>query len=181
MQHRHPTPDELAARSGQRLPMARALRRTLLTVSALLWLSGVLWLLLHYFMPLHNEFGTLPNPAEAPLMRVHGLIAVLAVFLCGWLGAGHIAARWSAAANRRSGLWLLGCAAVLVVTGYALYYSTGALHSGAALLHEVLGVLAIVAALSHWLGIRARATRRVGASNTLPGALGSSRASRGTR
>lgn len=181
MRHRHPSPGELAARAGQRLPMSRGLRRTLLSVCALLWLSGVLWLLLHFLFPLHNEFGALPNPWEAPLMRLHGLLAVAAVFLFGWVGAGHIAARWSAITNRVSGLWLLGCASVLVLSGYALYYSTGGLHAGSALLHEVLGVLAIVAALAHWLRIRVRVERRAAASTSLPRALGSSRASRGTR
>lgn len=134
--------------------MSLGLRRTLLGVAALLWLSGVLWLLAHFLFPAHNEFGTLPNRWEAPLMRLHGLIAVAAVFLLGWMAADHIVARWSAAANRVSGLWLLGCAALLLLSGYALYYSTGTLHEGSGLLHEWLGVLAIVAALSHWLRVR---------------------------
>ncbi len=88
-------------------------------------------------------------------MRVHGLVAVAAVFLFGWVGAGHILARWSAAANRRSGLWLLGFAVLLVLSGYALYYSSGALHEGTATVHEWLGLMAIFAALAHWLRIRA--------------------------
>jgi hypothetical protein len=125
-------------------------------VGALLWLSGALWLLVHLAFPAHNEFGTLPNPWEAPLMRLHGLIAVAAVFLLGWLGANHMLPRWVAPANRASGLWLLGAMVVLVVSGYALYYSTGALHGAAAAVHEWLGVAAIALALAHWTGIRAR-------------------------
>jgi hypothetical protein len=151
----HATPGELAARAVRRVPMSRALRATILTVGALLWLTGALWLLLHLLFPAHNEFGTLPNAWEAPLMRLHGLIAVATVFLFGWVGAGHILARWSAAANRISGLWLMGAAVVLVVSGYALYYTTGAFHEGAAGVHEWLGLLAIGAALAHWLRIRA--------------------------
>jgi hypothetical protein len=135
--------------------MSRGLRTTILVVCALLWLSGALWLLLHFLFPAHNEFGPLPNGWEAPLMRLHGLIAVAAVFLFGWVGAGHVLARWSAAANRASGLWLMGCAIVLVLSGYALYYTTGAFHQGAAGVHEWLGLVAIVAALGHWLRIRA--------------------------
>ena len=88
-------------------------------------------------------------------MRMHGLIAVAAVFVFGWIGSGHIQARWSAALNRASGLWLLGFAIVLVVSGYALYYSTDALHEGAALAHQGLGLIAIIAALVHWRRIRA--------------------------
>jgi len=154
MRHLHATPGQVAAHSALRTPMSARLRRTLLAVSALLWLSGVLWLLAHFLFPAHNEFGALPSPWEAPLMRVHGLIAVAAVFLFGWVGAGHIVARWSAATNRISGLWLLGCACLLLLSGYALYYSSGAMHEGSGVLHEWLGVLAIVAALAHWLRVR---------------------------
>jgi hypothetical protein len=153
--HVHATPGELAVRAARRVSMSRALRATILTVCALLWLSGALWLLLHELFPARNEFGTLPNLWEAPLMRLHGLIGVAAVFLFGWVGAGHILARWSALANRLSGLWLMGFAIVLVLSGYALYYTTGAFHAGASGVHEWLGLLAIVAALAHWLRIRA--------------------------
>jgi succinate dehydrogenase hydrophobic anchor subunit len=135
--------------------MSRRMRSTILVVCGLLWLSGALWLLAHFAFPARNEFGPLPNAWESPLMRAHGLIAVAAVFLFGWVGAGHILARWSAAANRISGLWLLGCALVLVVSGYALYYTTGALQEGAAAVHEWLGLVAIFAALTHWLRVRA--------------------------
>jgi len=130
--------------------MARGMRAAVLTAGALLWLSGALWLVAHFVFPQHNEFGSLPNPWEAPLMRVHGLIGVAAVFLFGWIGAGHILARWSASTNRVSGVWLAGCAIVLVMSGYALYYTTGPLHEGAAVLHEGLGLLSIAAAVAHW-------------------------------
>jgi hypothetical protein len=156
MVHRHPTPEELATRAALRAPMSRALRRTLHGVCALLWLSGALWLLLEWVFPQRNEFGVLPNPWEAPLLRVHGLIAVAAVFLFGWVAAGHVPVRWWQHVNRPSGVWLLGVASVLVVSGYALYYTTAQLHAAAALVHEGLGLVAIIAALVHWRRIRAR-------------------------
>lgn len=135
--------------------MSGALRATLLSVCTLLWVTGALWLTVHFAFPQRNEFGWLPSPWEAPLMRLHGLAAVAGVFLFGWIGAGHIAARWRAAANRASGLWLAGSAMLLLVSGYALYYTVGSLHEGAAVVHEVLGLLAIGAALAHWRRIRA--------------------------
>ena len=136
--------------------MPRGLRVAIFAVSALLWVSGALWMLLHYLFPGHNEFGPLPNDYEAPLMRVHGLIAVAAVFLLGWLGASHMLARWSKWAGRPSGLWLLGAALVLILSGYGLYYTTGGLHAAAGAVHEWLGLGALAIALSHWLGRRAR-------------------------
>jgi len=149
------TTGELAARGARRAPMSRGLRITILIVCASLWLSGALWSLAHHLFPGHNEFGPLPNAWEAPLMRWHGLIAVVAVFLFGWVGASHILVRWTTLSNWRSGLVLLGCALVLLASGYALYYTTGAFHDASSALHEWLGLAAIVVALVHWLGIRA--------------------------
>jgi len=137
--------------------MSRSLRAAVIATATLLWLSGALWMALHYLVPGHNEFGPLPNPYEAPLLSLHGVAAVVGVFLFGWLGASHMLVRWPAAGDRPSGLLLLACAVVLVVSGYALYYTTGGLHDGAAVLHEWLGLATLGVALTHWL--RARAAR----------------------
>lgn len=118
--------------------------------AALLWLSGVLWLVLHYAFPQTGPFGPLPNPWEAAVLRVHGVLAVGGVFLLGWITAAHVTERWRSASKRLSGLTLAAAAALLVVSGYALYYSTASLHETAALVHEGLGVLALLAALGHW-------------------------------
>jgi hypothetical protein len=140
---------------GVRLP--RVLRATLYAVGALLWASGAVWLVLHYVFPQSTAFGPLPNPWEAPLMRAHGLIAVCAVFLIGWMMAAHVTVRWVSERNRRSGLVLAGAALLLIFSGYALYYTTGSPHDAAAFAHEAIGVLAPTAALAHWWRNRPRA------------------------
>ena len=137
-------------RGARGVTLPRGIRATLYAVGALLWVSGALWLVLHYVFPQSTAFGPLPNPWEAPLMRVHGLIAVCAVFLIGWMMAAHVTARWASERNRRSGLVLAGAALLLVLSGYALYYTTGAPHDGAAIAHQVVGVLSLAAALGHW-------------------------------
>jgi len=149
-----------AVRSGTRVPMSRALRATVLAVCALLWLSGCAWLVVHFAFAQQTQFGPLPNPAEAVLLRVHGIVAVAGVFLLGWVAAGHLIDRWGGSRNRLSGIVLAGSAALLVLSGYALYYTTGALHEVAAAVHECLGVAALVAALAHWWGSAASAATR---------------------
>ena len=84
-------------------------------------------------------------------MRLHGWSALCGVFLLGWITAGHISDRWRRPRNRISGFCLAGFAVVLVLSGYALYYTTDRFHDVAATLHEVLGVVAIGCALTHWL------------------------------
>jgi hypothetical protein len=139
---------ELAARAAARTP--RALRAAIYSIAALLWLSGAVWLVLHYILQQSTPFGPLPNPWEAPLMRAHGLVAVCAVFLIGWVTAAHVTTRWTSDRNRRSGLALGITALLLVFSGYALYYTTGLPHDAAALAHEVVGVFAPLAAVAHW-------------------------------
>ena len=144
----------LSPRNGARAPMSPALRAAILTLGALLWLSGAAWLVLHFAFAQQSPFGPLPNPWEALLMRVHGVLAVGGVFLLGWIVGGHTIERWGSARNRLSGLALVGSVALLVASGYALYYTTGALHEAASRTHEWLGAGSLLAALAHW--VRAR-------------------------
>ena len=130
--------------------MSRTLRAVVLILCALLWLSGTLWLVLHLAFPERTAFGPLPNPWEPQLLRVHGLLAVGAVFLLGWITADHTLVRWGSGRNRSSGLTLAASAVLLAASGYALYYSVGPLHELAAQTHRWLGVLSVAAALVHW-------------------------------
>ena len=87
-------------------------------------------------------------------MRVHGVLAVGGVFLLGWIVGGHTLERWGSARNRLSGLVLVASTALLVASGYALYYTTGAPHEVASRTHEWLGAGSLLAALAHWWRIR---------------------------
>jgi hypothetical protein len=145
-----------ASGSSVRVPMSPRLRRLVFSVGALLWLSGALWLVLHYGSAERTAFGPMPNPWEPVVMRVHGMLAVGGVFLLGWITAGHVSERWRSRPRRLSGLLLIASAAVLVLSGYALYYTTGSPHEAAGLAHEILGVAALIVALAHWERRRAR-------------------------
>ena len=132
-------------------PMPAALRLTLWAAFAVLWASGCLWLALHLGLERQTEFGPLPSPWEAPVLRIHGWLAVAGVFLLGWIGGSHMLERWTARRNRNSGLVLAATGALLIVSGYALYYTTDRLQSAAAGVHEVLGGAALLLALLHWI------------------------------
>jgi hypothetical protein len=147
---RHRSALEPTLGNGARAPMPPTLRLTVFTVGALLWVSGVLWLIVHVFLVQQGPWGALPNGWEPALLRLHGLLAVGGVFLLGWLAAAHLSWRWRSGARRYSGLLLAGSAVLLVVSGYALYYTTGALHGAASWVHECLGAAAVLAALPHW-------------------------------
>lgn len=145
---------EPALGNGARAPMPRGLRFAVFTLGTLLWVSGVLWLVVHLFLPQQSAWGVLPNAWEPVLLHLHGSLAVGGVFLLGWLAAAHLSDRWRGLARRYSGFLLAGSAVLLVVSGYALYYTSGALHEAASWVHECLGAAAVLAALPHWWRVR---------------------------
>ncbi len=138
--------------------MSSKLRFAILATYGALWMTGCHWLALHYFFGTSSDFGPVQNPWAPAVLRVHGWIAVISVYLLGWLTASHIMERWPNTIRRASGIAIASLAFVLVVTGYALYYTTDRLHDAAGFVHEVLGVAAIAFALAHWR--RYRVARR---------------------
>src|SRR5262245_46370698 len=107
-------------------------RRLAYTVLLALWVSGCVWMILNYFFATNGEFGPVPHPWQPGVLKMHGWIAVLSVFLLGWISSGHILERWRQPRNRLSGFSLAGLAILLTATGYALYYTTDQLHTVAA-------------------------------------------------
>lgn len=121
----HPRPHPQPSHAPRhRLP--RWQRRTLLATGLLLLGTGITWLALHY--SIGAGAGELPHPLEAWCLRLHGLSAMAGLFMLGALAAAHVpqgwrlSRRWQLAGQQRTGLLLCGLAALLVLTGYLLYY-----------------------------------------------------------
>jgi hypothetical protein len=123
---------------------------------ALLWLSGALWLAFHYFFRMEGEFGPEPHPLEAWWLRLHGLMAMVALVLVGSLAPNHIRLAWNRRKNHRSGLPMLALTVWLAATGYALYYfSSDDNAAWLPLLHWIIGLaLPLVLVLHIRLGRR---------------------------
>jgi len=91
---------------------------------ALLWVSGALWLLFHYFLQRQGAFGTEPNPLEPWWLRLHGLAMMIMLVAAGSVAVHHARRAWQLGKNRVGGMILTGCVLWLAATGYALYYFT---------------------------------------------------------
>jgi hypothetical protein len=130
--------------------MSAGLRAALYATFGLLWLSGCGWLALHEFFEPVTEFGPTPHPWEPVLLRVHGVIAVAGDFLLGWMSPVHVVERWRQRRKMTSGIVTAATAALLVLSGYALYYFTDRAHTASSMIHETIGAAAIVVALIHW-------------------------------
>ena len=98
----------------------------LLTISGgVLWLSGAIWLLLHYYGQVEGEFGIETNPFEPWVLRVHGFVLIPALMGFGGMMVVHIPKGWKDRRQRIAGVCLTVIMAILVLTGYLLYYVGG--------------------------------------------------------
>jgi hypothetical protein len=117
---------------------------------ALLWVSGALWLLFHYFFGVEGDFGPEPHALEKWWLRLHGLAAMLALVALGSLLTNHVRLAWQRNKNRNSGLPMLALTVWLAATGYALYYfSSDANAAWLPLLHWIAGLALPLLLLIH--------------------------------
>lgn len=120
-------------------------------VLGVLWASGIGWLAFHYFLRQTTEFGLLPHPLEAWWLRLHGAAAFATLWLIGLLWAIHLLPAWKSR-RRISGIALTLLLAVLVLSGYFLYYASGDdARAVIALLHWITGAALPLAVLPHVL------------------------------
>jgi len=132
-------------------PRMSALQRWLVYgLAGGLWITGCVWLVLHLFFETPTEFGAEQHAWEPPLLLVHGLIAVPALYLLGWVSARHALDGWRMARRRPSGGGMLGVLGVLAVSGFGLFFATGDLaRTALAVVHEVIGVACVVVIVAH--------------------------------
>lgn len=135
------------------------LEGALYAVAATLLISGLLWLWLHNFVRLEGEFGPAPHPAERWSIRIHGAAAFVSLFLLGFVTAQHVIHAWIVRRNRWSGIVFVTLNAVLIGTGYLLYYAAGEdTRPVVSALHWMIGVA--YPAFFAWHVLRGRALRR---------------------
>jgi hypothetical protein len=102
--------------------------------------------------------GDLEASAKAWAMKVHGAGAIAILVLIGMLLSSHVRLAWRARRNRANGSIFLSVFAVLIVTGYGLYYAGGErLRMWSSWIHLAVGLALPVFLMIHiFLGRRTR-------------------------
>lgn len=138
--------------------MRRRPQAAVYLIMGALWVTGCGWLLLDQFIAARGPFGKTPHPLEQPLLLIHGITSVLSMYLLGWISVRHVLRWWRGGLRRLSGGVLAAMLALLVVSGFALFFvSDDRWQYVAALIHEVLGVAVTVFAIQHWFFYQRRA------------------------
>jgi hypothetical protein len=117
--------------------------------TALLVISGALWLVLHFFMMTQGEFGETHHPLEIWMLKLHGAAAMAGLIIYGSLLPIHIRRAWTIRRNIYLGIGLVAIMLMLTITGYLLYYAGGEeTRPVISVTHWVIGV--IVPVLLAW-------------------------------
>lgn len=136
-------------------------KKMLYGISALLWLSGTVWLYFRYYPPMQGEFGVQSHPAQTFCMKLHGAAAMGFLVILG-MALYHIPPGWRKKRQRPSGLSLLVICCLLILTGWGLYYSGNDDRRGfISASHSILGVLLPMIIFFHvWRIVRRRSKRK---------------------
>ncbi len=130
--------------------MSRPLRAATYAILGLLWLSGCAWLILDGWFARTGPFGAEPHPLQPPLLLAHGVLAIAAAYLLGWISARHARHWWPRRWRRASGATFAVLLAALSLSGFALFFLTDdGWRQVAALGHDVLGVVVTAAGVQH--------------------------------
>jgi len=118
--------------------------------TALLFLTGIVWLGAHYFLATPGDYGPTIHPAEPWMLRFHGAAAMLDLVVYGSLLPIHVRRAWSLRRNIPLGIGVLSLMAGLTITGYLLYYAgdedTRPIYSA---VHWIIGLVVPLALLLH--------------------------------
>lgn len=158
----HKTAAAAHARQHINLRLERWHRRCIYASGAALLLSGAVWLLARYGLRAHGQFGETVHPLEPWAMKVHGASAMVALFFLGSLLNAHIRRALKAGRNLGTGWGMVATLALLILTGFGLYYVAGEADRPLwSLLHWGVGLwLGLLTALHIVLGRRGRPAHR---------------------
>jgi hypothetical protein len=141
------------------MPMRK--RLAVYGVFGMLWLSGCAWLVMDQFFESKGPFGIIPNAWQPPILMLHGIIAILSMYLLGWITARHVLRWWPARLRRLSGGALATLFAFLTLSGFALFFvSEDRWQHLAAVVHDGLGLAITAFAIQHWFFAKRRDMRR---------------------
>jgi hypothetical protein len=130
--------------------LSRVRRLAVYGIAFAVWLTGAVWVLLHYFFMRQGPFGPSPHPVEFWSLVSHGAAAFASLWLFGLLWGIHIPIGWRSSRRRWSGGAMFAVAAWLILSGYMLYYvGSEQWMSAVAVLHWAFGLAAPALFLLH--------------------------------
>ena len=131
-------------------------KRWFYSVSVTLFLSGATWVLFGWLMERNGGRADFPQLVRPWMLRLHGAAAMAFLVALGILIPTHLRRAWQARRNRANGAFFATVMALLVATGYGLYYfGDDRWRSTTSWIHLILGFAApALLGLHIWQGRR---------------------------
>lgn len=104
------------------LRIERLHRQTIYGVLTRLTLSGLCWLVAHYWLRSVGQFGETIHPLEPLAMKLHGAAAMATLFFVGSLMNAHIRRAIKSGRDLNAGWSVIVSMLLLIFSGYGLYY-----------------------------------------------------------
>lgn len=118
----------------------------------LLIATGIVWLLLDFFVRVAGEFEPEHHPVEQWALMAHGIIAYGFLIVAGAMIPVHITLGWNIRRNFKSGLTLAGTLLLLACTALGLYYLSDEIgRYWVSVIHWSVGLTALPILLIHAL------------------------------
>jgi hypothetical protein len=131
-------------------------RWTLHSLALAMLLSGLAWLIAHFFL---RSTGTMGEETSSPIepwaLRLHGLMAYAFVFIIGSMSTLHILLGWRSRCSRVSGVAMVVICALLAVSALGLYYAPEDWHASTSVIHWCVGLGLMPLLWIHILAARA--------------------------
>ena len=104
------------------------------TTTAVVGLSGLLWLILHDMIEVES------GDATHVLLILHGVSSYVILVVIGSLLPRHVRSGWVRRRNLVTGITVTAVMTILAVTGLGLYYGSEDLHGPVKWLHVIFGL-----------------------------------------
>ena len=128
-------------RHGRAVWLPPARRWIVYAVGFGVWATGCGWLVFHFFLRRQGDFGPEPSPAEPWWLKAHGAFGFAALWTFGLLWGVHIVAGWRSKRRRWSGALMFALFALLILSGWLLYYAgDDALRGAVSYAHWIVGL-----------------------------------------
>lgn len=132
---------------------SRFTKKLLYPSCILLALSGLTWLIGHYWLEIQGEFGPEKHPLEIWSLRLHGLFALFGILCIGMLLEHHIKIYLKHKRRWWTGIPFLILSIWLILSGYMLYYlSEEDWRLFFSLGHWTIGLICVIIAWLHIVG-----------------------------
>ena len=146
--------DKPIVRNTNSMRLSKTERIIYYTVFLILFLSGIIWLVLHYLCNSVGEFGIMSHPLENKVLCIHGFAAFGFAFIFGNIWAMHVkfGIQKKYKKNFKSGVINALLITILIITGLLLYYTgNDMVRLTASMTHWICGIVLFIVIVLHIL------------------------------